>query len=107
VNGSWREAAGSAAERFCSRTSCHRQRGLSEFIYRIWPKKKCPSDKGLVILSLWFFITSFVTSQRHTLYDWSQLGTYYPAEMTSHLGSASHLRTSAEKVKISTSERIL
>jgi len=26
-------------------------------------------DKGPVVLSLWFFITSFVTSQRHTRYD--------------------------------------
>jgi hypothetical protein len=30
VNGSWREAASSAAKLLC-----HRQRGLSEFIYRI------------------------------------------------------------------------
>jgi hypothetical protein len=32
VNGSWREAAGSAAERRVT----DRQRGLSEFIYRMW-----------------------------------------------------------------------
>ncbi len=31
-----KEAVGFATERFCSRTSCHRQRGLSEFIYKIY-----------------------------------------------------------------------
>ncbi len=55
MNGSWREAAGSAVERHCcaetdvngswreaacsaAELSCHRQRGLSEFIYRIVSK---------------------------------------------------------------------
>jgi hypothetical protein len=36
VNGSWKEAAGSAAERCVT----NRQRGLSEFIYRICPNEK-------------------------------------------------------------------
>jgi hypothetical protein len=33
VNGSWREAAGSTAKRFCNRTSCHRQIERTKWIY--------------------------------------------------------------------------